>query len=155
MDSRRILETVTCGRPKDDQSRELAQVLPGVYGNQISRWRYFVNKLLRSLLRTAVYLLEHSDGDTGDIADRVKDRVQDLTRRARHAIYRQEDHSVRNAISFATGIGLGIGVGILLAPARGEETRSSIAEKVQDFGDRVKERFSPEARKPATGTEGM
>jgi len=115
-----------------------------------------VNKLLRSLLKTAVYLLEQSDRDTGDMADRVKDRVQDLTRRARHAIYRQkEDHRVRNAISFATGIGLGIGVGMLLAPARGEETRSSIAGKVQDFGDRVKERFSPEVKKPATGTEGM
>ena len=123
--------------------------------NQISRWRYFVNKLLRSLLKTAVYLLEQSDRDTGDMADRVKDRVQDLTRRARHAIYRQEDHRVRNTISFATGIGLGIGVGMLLAPARGEETRSSIAGKVQDFGDRVKERFSPEVRKPATGTAGM
>ena len=122
--------------------------------NQISRWRYFVNKLLRSLLKTAVYLLEQSDRDTGDMADRIKDRVQ-LTRRARHAIYRREDHRVRNAISFATGIGLGIGVGMLLAPARGEETRSSIAGKVQDFGDRVKERFSPEVKKPATGTEGM
>jgi hypothetical protein len=44
---------------------------------------------------------------------------------------------------------------MLLAPARGEETRSSIAVKVQDFGDRVKERFSPEVKKPATGTEGM
>ena len=44
--------------------------------NQISRWRYFVNKLLRSLLKTAVYLLEQSDRDTGDMADRVKDRVQ-------------------------------------------------------------------------------
>ena len=113
-----------------------------------------MNKLLRSLLKTAVYLLEQSDRDTGDMADRIKDRVQ-LTRRARHAIYRREDHRVRNAISFATGIGLGIGVGMLLAPARGEETRSSIAGKVQDFGDRVKERFSSEVKKPATGTEGM
>jgi hypothetical protein len=114
-----------------------------------------VNRLLRSLLKTAVYLLEQSDRATGDMADRVKGRVQDLTRRARHTIYRQEDHRVRNAISFAAGIGLGIGVGMLLAPAPGEETRSSIAGKVQDFGDRVKDRFSPEVKKPATGTEGM
>ena len=114
-----------------------------------------MNKLLRSLLKRAVYLLEQSDRDAGHMADRVKDRVQDLTRRARHTIYRQEDHRVRNAISFATGIALGIGVGVLLAPARGEETRSSIAGKVQDLGDRVKEHFSPEVKKPATGTEGM
>ena len=114
-----------------------------------------MNKLLRSLLKTVVYLLEQSDRDTGDMADRVKDRVQNLARRARHAIYRQEDHRVRNAISFAAGIGLGIGVGMLLAPSPGEETRRSIAGKVQDFGDKVKERFSPEVKKPATGTEGM
>ena len=44
-------------------------------------------------------------------------------------IRKQEDHTVRNAMSFAAGIGLGIGVGILLAPASGEETRSSIAKK--------------------------
>ncbi|PYX85679.1 MAG: hypothetical protein DMG70_02795 [Acidobacteria bacterium] len=66
----------------------------------------------------------------------------------------QEDHTVRNAISFAAGIGLGIGVGMLFAPASGEETRSSIAEKVQDVGERVRERCSPEIKKPATGTEG-
>ena len=71
------------------------------------------------------------------------------------AIRRQKDQTVRNAISFAAGIGLRIGVGMLLAPSKGEETRSSIAGKVQDFGDKVKERFSSEVKKPATGTEGM
>ena len=69
-------------------------------------------------------------------------------------IRKHEDHTMRNAMSFAAGIGLGIGVGILLAPASGEETRSSIAEKVQDVGERVRGVFSPEVRKPATGTEG-
>ena len=34
MDSRRILETVACGRPTDDQNRELARVLLGLYGTQ-------------------------------------------------------------------------------------------------------------------------
>jgi hypothetical protein len=92
----------------------------------------FVNKFLKSL----VNFLEQPD-------------------RAGRAIRRQEDQTVRNAISFAAGIGLGIGVGMLLAPSKGEETRSSIAGKVQDFGDKVKERFSSEVKKPATGTEGM
>jgi len=95
----------------------------------------FVSKFLKSLLKTGLYFLEQSD-------------------RAGGAIRGQEDHTVRNAISFAAGIGLGIGVGMLFAPASGEETRSSIAEKVQDVGDRVRERFSPEIKKPATGTEG-
>src|SRR5712692_6322613 len=95
----------------------------------------FVSKFLKSLLKTGLYFLEQSD-------------------RAGRAIRGQEDHTVRNAISFAAGMGLGIGVGMLFAPASGEETRSSIAEKVQDVGDRVRERFSPEIKKPATGTEG-
>ena len=64
-------------------------------------------------------------------------------------------HTVRNAISFAAGIGLGIGVGMLFAPSPGEETRSSIVGKVHDFGDKLRERFSPEVKKSATGTEGM
>jgi hypothetical protein len=122
--------------------------------NRISTWRYFVNKLLRSLLKAGVYFLEQSDRNTADMADRVKDRVQNLSRRARTAIYGQEDHPIRNAISFAAGIGLGIGVGMLLAPSPGEETRSSIVGKVHDFGDKLRERFSPEVKKPATGTEG-
>ena len=105
-----------------------------------------MNKLLRSLLKAGVYFLEQSDRSTADMADRVKDRVQNLSRRARHAIYGQEDHTVRNAISFAAGIGLGIGVGMLFAPSPGEETRSSIVGKVHDFGDKLRERFSPEVK---------
>jgi hypothetical protein len=104
--------------------------------NRISTWRYSVNKLLRSLLKAGVYFLEQSDRNTADMADRVKDRVQNLRRRDRHAIYVQEDHTVRNAVSFAAGIGLGIGVGMLLAPSPGEETRSLIVGKVHDFGDK-------------------
>ena len=89
-----------------------------------------MNKFLKSLLKAGLDFLEQSD-------------------RAGRAIRRQEDQTVRNAISFAAGIGLGIGLGILLAPASGEETRSSIAEKVQDVGERVRDRFSPEVRKPS------
>jgi len=95
----------------------------------------FVNKFLKSLVKIGLDFLEDSE-------------------QAGRAIRRQEDPTMRNAISFAAGIGLGIGLGILLAPASGEETRSSIAEKVQDVGERVRDRFSPELRKPATGTEG-
>ena len=94
-----------------------------------------VNKFLKSLSKIGLDFLGQSD-------------------RAGRGIRRQEDPTMRNAISFAAGIGLGIGLGILLAPASGEETRSSIAEKVQDVGERVRDRFSPELRKPATGTKG-
>ena len=94
-----------------------------------------MNKFLRSLLRTGLDFLEQSE-------------------RVGRASRRQEDDTVRNAISFAAGIALGIGVGILFAPATGKETRSLIAERVQDVGGRVRERFSTEGKKPATGTEG-
>jgi gas vesicle protein len=113
-----------------------------------------VNKFLKALLKTGVYLLEQSDRVTTEMQDRVKDRVEDLTDRVGQAIHGQEDHTVRNAIWFAAGIGFGIGVGVLLAPTSGEETRSSISHKVQDMGDRVRERFSRAEKKPSTGTEG-
>jgi hypothetical protein len=95
----------------------------------------FVHKFLKSLLKNGLDFLEDP-------------------RRAGRTIRRQRDDTVRNAISFAAGIGLGIGVGILLAPASGEKNRSSIAEKVQDVGEKVRHRFSAEMKKPATGTEG-
>lgn len=94
-----------------------------------------MNKFFKSLLESGLYFLEQS-------------------KRAGRAIRGQEDHTFRYAISFAAGIGLGIGVGMLFAPARGEKTRRSIAETVKDVGDRVRERLSPEIKKPATGTEG-
>jgi gas vesicle protein len=44
------------------------------------------------------------------------------------------------------GLGVGVGVGLLFAPARGDETRSNIKEKVRDSFYREKT--------PATGTHG-
>ena len=113
-----------------------------------------MKKLLRSLLKAGVYFLEQPDHSAADIRDRVKARVEELTDRAGQAIRGQEDHTVRNAISFAAGTALGIGVAILFAPASGEETRSAIAGKVRDVGDRVREHLSADIKKPATGTEG-
>jgi hypothetical protein len=137
-----------------------------------------VNDILKWLLKSGVYFLEESDRNTAYMADRVKDRVHTLSRRARHVLDHQDQHPVRHAISFGAGIGLGIGIGMLLAPSAGEKTRHSIAGKVHEFGDTVKERFSSEkerltaelkrqasgevkrsstmdVKRPATGTEGM
>jgi F0F1-type ATP synthase assembly protein I len=94
----------------------------------------FVNKFLKSLLRLGLDLAEQSE-------------------RAGRALRRQEDHTVRNVISFTAGIAVGVGIGILLAPAS-EKTRGSIAGKIQGVGARVRDRFSPEVKKPATVTEG-
>ena len=112
-----------------------------------------MNKFLRSVLKIGLHLLTQSDRATADIRERVKDRVEDLTDRTRQAVRGPQDHTARNAISFAAGLGLGIGVGMLFAPARGEETRSSIAEKVQGVEDTVRERFSAAVERAPTGTE--
>jgi hypothetical protein len=97
----------------------------------------FVNKFLKSLRDIGLDFLDQSK------------------RATTRSIRRREDHTVRNAISFAAGIALGTGVGILLAPASGKATRTSIAERVQDS---QREGAGPllraEAKKPATGTEG-
>ena len=115
-----------------------------------------MNKLVRSLLRITLNILDQSDRATSDIRDRVKDRVddltdrvEDLTGRTRRAIYDQPNTALRCGLSFAAGIGVGVGVGLLLAPASGEDTRNTIAEKVQDAGNRVRDRFSGVASREA------
>jgi hypothetical protein len=118
-----------------------------------------LNNLLKSILKTAVYFVEQSDRVASDVRERVSDeydgasdRISDLRDRARD-LYAGENHTMRNVLVFAAGVGVGIGAGMLLAPASGEEIRGSIGDKVQDIGDRVRDRFSSEKRN-ATGTEG-
>jgi hypothetical protein len=121
-----------------------------------------VNNLIKSILKTAVYFLDQTDRFTASARDRVadgidsaadrmtdlRDRVQDLTV--------GQDHTLRNALTFAAGVGVGVGAAILFAPASGAEIRSQIGDKVQSIGGKVRNRFSSEARKTAdpTGTEG-
>jgi gas vesicle protein len=118
-----------------------------------------MNNLIRSILKTAVYFLDQTDRVASDVRDRVSDsvdhaadRISDLRSQAED-FYQGEDHTFRNVMTFVAGVGVGVGAAILFAPASGEEIRNSIGEKVQDIGDRVRERFSSEA-KNATGTEG-
>ena len=120
-----------------------------------------INKLLKSVLKTVVYLLEQTESVAEDMRDRVADgvdragdRMSDLRDRAQD-MYAGEDHTLRNVLTFAAGVGVGIGAAILLAPASGEEIRSQIGEKVHDIGDRVRDRFSPETRRTPSGTEGI
>lgn len=119
-----------------------------------------MNKLLKSVLKTVVYLLEQTENVADDVRERVSegvdragDRVSGLRDRA-YDFYAGEDHTLRNVLTFAAGVGVGIGAAILFAPASGEEIRNQIGEKVQDIGDRVRDRFSSETRRTSTGTEG-
>ena len=118
-----------------------------------------MNNLIRSILKTAVYFLEQTDRVAGDVRDRVSDsvdraadRVSDLRDQAEE-LYAGKDHTLRNVLTFAAGLGVGIGAAILFAPASGEEIRNSLGEKVSDIGGRVVGRYSPVSRH-ATGTEG-
>jgi gas vesicle protein len=114
------------------------------------RW----NSILRSVLKTAVYVLDQS----AEQMDRASERAVDFAEQARSAvsdaksaIYPEEDHTLRNIVSFAVGIGVGVGAGILLAPKSGEETRSAITDRVHEIGDKFTGRSSRRAY--ATGTE--
>jgi len=69
--------------------------------------------------------------------------------------YPEEDHTLRRVLSFAAGVGLGVGAGNLFAPASGAESRSALSDKVQDIGDKIRERFSATTWSPATGTEPL
>ena len=119
-----------------------------------------MNNLIQSILKTAVYFLDQTSQAASDVRDRVSDtvdrasdRMSDLRSQAED-LYEGEDHTFRNVMTFVAGVGVGVGAAILFAPASGQEIRNSIGEKVQDIGDRVRGRFSSEARN-ATGTEGI
>lgn len=108
------------------------------------RW----NSVLKSLLKTAVYIMDQST----EQAERVSERASQMADDARSAIFPEEDHTLRNVLMFAAGVGVGVGAALLLAPSSGEELRNSIGEKVQDIRDKVKDRVSGQ-NFVATGTE--
>ena len=95
-----------------------------------------LNKLIKSVLKTAVYIMDQ----TADQVDRVSDRAAEMAENAREVVVPSENHMLRNAISFAAGVGVGVGAGLLLAPSSGSDLRNSITGKVQDIGNRVRSR---------------
>ena len=123
-----------------------------------------MNKFLKLLLGTSLYLLEQSDSSTKKVRDRAADRLSDLrdvaqekfetasdrVARATKAIRGGDSHVLSNTLRFLAGVGVGLGVGLILAPASGEETRSVIAGRVHEMSDKVRRQFSEEA----TGTRG-
>lgn len=113
------------------------------------------------LLGTGVYLLDSlrdrlTEG-IGDIGERARETYGEASRRVSRAsdVIRGEDHAISSVAALLIGVGVGVGVGMLLAPASGEETRSTISNKVQEFGDRMRDKFSAERPHPsASGTYG-
>jgi hypothetical protein len=133
--------------------------------------RYKDKVLWNVLLGSGAYLLDSMrdrlSDNYSDARSRARDTYSSATERARDAYSTAADRVSRagdalrgedsnllgTAAAFVLGIGVGVGVGMLLAPASGEETRSSIADKVSDFGSRVRNRVSVEPS-GATGTYG-
>lgn len=128
-----------------------------------------MNNFLKLLLGTTLYMLEQSDRTTKKVRARAADNLSDLrdlahdkyetatdrVANATRALRGDDSHVVGNALRLAAGIGIGIGIGLICAPASGEATRTAIAGKVQDFGDRMKKQFSAAADDAyATGTNG-
>jgi gas vesicle protein len=126
-----------------------------------------MNKFFKLLLGTSLYLLEQSDRATKKVRDRAAGQFEDLrdvaqekyetvanrVARASKAIRGEDSSVLRSALCFAAGTGVGIGIGLILAPASGEETRSEIAGRVHQVGDKVRQQFSSKGAS-ATGTTG-
>ncbi|HTR25420.1 MAG TPA: hypothetical protein VMI10_15670 [Terriglobales bacterium] len=112
-----------------------------------------MNKFLKLLLGTTLYVLDQSDRSTRKMRSRAADNFDDLrdyaeekyesasnrVSRASDALMGDDSRFVGNVLSLAAGVGIGIGIGLLIAPASGEETRGAIADRVQVFGDKLPE----------------
>ncbi|MBV9574432.1 MAG: YtxH domain-containing protein [Acidobacteriales bacterium] len=125
------------------------------------------NLLMNVLLGTGVYLLdsirERLADSVDDIRGKAQDHYEDFRGRARDtyetaservsrasdALRGEDSHMLGTTVSLLLGVGIGVGIGMLLAPASGEETRSNLADKVQDFSGKVRERFSGETGEAA------
>lgn len=120
------------------------------------------NILWNVLLGSGVYLLDSVRDRLTDVLDdfsgTARDTYNEASRRVSRAsdVIRGEEHrGISTAATLLIGIGVGVGVGMLLAPASGEETRSNLSNKVQEFSGRMKDKFASEQERPAgTGTYG-
>src|SRR4029077_2092615 len=123
----------------------------------------FKNKelLLGVLLGAGLSLINSLRDQLPDNLDEIKTRVRDTYGTASDRVSRARDvlrgeegsHILGKVGALLIGVGVGVGVGLLIAPARGEKTRADIAEKVSDFGDKVRERTGKKPQR-ATGTYG-
>lgn len=119
------------------------------------------SNLLKTLLGAGLFLLDPLRDRLADRIEDFGDRAQDTYESARDRVSSMTDRirgresdTLGNIGWMLLGVGVGVGVGMLLAPASGEETRSNIAGKVHEVGDRVRTRFSSTEPKPASGTYG-
>ena len=123
-----------------------------------------MKKLMRSALKTALYLMELSEQASANVRDRVSDQLDDVKAEARRTYaaaadrvgettrsLRGENHVVRTTLLFAGGVGAGLALGVMFAPARGEETRQAIAQRFGDIGSRVRDQVASVGRAGSSG----
>ena len=118
--------------------------------------------LFNALLGAGLYyLLDSLRERLPDNMDEIKGRARetyetasDRLGRATNALRGKKDSQIFGKVgALLVGVGIGVGVGLLIAPASGEETRADIADKVSDFGDKVRQRTGKNPQ-GATGTSG-
>src|SRR5664279_1777 len=112
---------------------------------------------MKLLLGTSLFLIDQSDrakkqarGRLGDQLDDLRDLAQDKYEAAADRVARatkilrknNQNHALQNTLRFAAGVGVGVGVALLTAPATGEETRNALAERAQQLGGNIRERFA-------------
>jgi hypothetical protein len=118
-------------------------------------------QLLSLLLGTSFYLLDKLRDRLPDNMDDIKDRAwgtyetaSDRLGRAANVLRGKQESRIFGKIgALMIGVGVGVGVGLLIAPASGGETRADLADKVSDFGDKVREATGKKPQS-ATGTHG-
>jgi len=111
------------------------------------------NNLLKVLLGAGLYMLDPMRERFSDRLDDLSERAHDTYESALDRLRGRRTSSWNSAMWALLGVGVGVGVGMLLAPASGEETRSTLSDKAQEVGGRVRGRFSSGPKSP-TGTYG-
>jgi hypothetical protein len=104
-----------------------------------------LDKLVRSILKSVVYVMD----EAAHRVDRVSDRASEFADNTRSVIYPNEGTTLRHFMSFAAGIGIGVAAGMLLAPSSGQELRNNIGDKVHDISDKIR----GHSESYATGTD--
>ena len=109
------------------------------------------------LLSTGLSVLDSFRDRVSDQVDSVSDRAKDAydsasghVREVRRSITGEDHSSLGSVAALLAGVGLGVALGILFAPASGEQIRRRVADKVQEFGGRIRSRESGEEHESGT-----